>query len=203
MQLRKPLLGACLALSLAGFGAVAHAQAPQQERVIHVPAGAVVLVLPGATDVTAPIAAPAPFGVDFPAVRMIAAQDAMLQHLMHQMQVLDQLMLPLPDPTQAIRSVKDGMPEPGRGVVTTMVSDGRGVCRHTITYSKAVGEKPVVHVAQSGDACGPLHVQGPVQVQQTVPDSPGIATHRVPAVKPAGPRLWTVGDPPHPSVPRT
>jgi len=204
MRLRKLLFGGCLALPLAGFVASAHARAPQPERAIRVPAGSVVLVLPGAAYTLAPVAAPVPFGVDFPAMRMIAAQNAMMQ----QMRVLDQLMLPLPDPSQTIRSVLDGMPRlaPGSSVVTTMVSDGHGVCRQTITYSSAGREKPVVHVAQSGNACGALHVQGPVWVQQTAPAAPALPGNRVPAQKPGGPRLWTAGDPPHPiasGVPRT
>lgn len=154
MQSRKLLLGAGLALPVAEFVAAARAQAPQPERVIRVPAGSMVLVLPGTAAVAAPAAAPMPFGEDFPVMRMMAAQHAMVERMMQQMRVLDQLMLPLPDPAQAIRSAMDGVPRlaPGSSMVTTMVSDGRGACRQTITYRSAAGEKPVVHMAQKPES---------------------------------------------------
>ena len=68
MPLRKALLGACLALPLAGLAGAAHANASHHERIIRVPAGSVVLVLPGAAprviaDPTVVPAFPAPFPI--------------------------------------------------------------------------------------------------------------------------------------------
>lgn len=214
MRIRTALMASCLALPLAGLAAAAHAQAPQPERVIRVPAGSVVLVLPGAAPGFVAQAVPtAPSAVDFPVARMLAEQNAMMQRMMQQMRVLDQLTMPLPDPSQMIQSAMDGMPAfpnvaPGSGVVTTMVSDGHGVCRQTVTYStSANGGRPIVRVAQSGDACTALHVQRPLGVAQPVPaPRPEVAPAPLPAPAQHHPRLWTVGDPPHPigrAIPHT
>lgn len=218
MSFRKALLAAGLALPVAGIAAAgAHAASARVERTIRVPAGSIVLVLPGAAANAVAGAAPmtraqmtrapvtrAPMATvpaDFPVLRMMARQDAMARRMMHQMHVLDQLTMALPDPAQMLRSVMDqvGHPmrlAPGSGVVTTVVSGGRGVCRQTVTYrATANGARPQVHVVQTGDACGALAAHRPIGVTQTVPQSPAARPDTVPAPSPHHPRLWSVSDP--------
>lgn len=213
MPLRNALLGACLALPLAGFAGLAHAQSTQPERVIRVPAGSVVLVLPGTAPQVVAQAAPMPaFAPPFPMLQLMAQQDAMMQQMLRQVRAMDQWGMPLPDPEQIMRAAAQGMPPmhvaPGTSVMTTMVSDGHGVCRETVTYRMtADGAQPQVHVTRTGDHCGALLPHGPVGVMQTVPAAPSSRPNTVPAAAPQDhPQLWTVGDPPHPipaGVPRT
>lgn len=188
------LFGACLALPLImGAGAAGAAQ-PEGGRYVYVPPGAMVvfLPLPGATvSQRQTLAEP----VGFPVARMIAEQDAMVRHMMADM---DSLMASLPDPQQMIRSVMDGMPRaaPGSGVVMTSLSSGNGTCSETITYRYPPnGDQPRVHVSRTGNACGALMSTGPVGVTQTAPSLR--QTPPEPVARPHE-RLWTVGYPPHP-----
>lgn len=213
MPLRNALLGACLALPLAGFAGLAQAQSPQPERVIRVPAGAVVLVLPGAAPQAMAQEAPMPqFAPPPPMLRLMAQQDAMMQQMLRQVRTMDAWSMALPDPEQIIRAAAQGMPTmhvaPGTSVVTTMVSDGHGVCRQTVTYRMTPdGAQPQVHVTRTGDHCDALLPHGPVGVTQTVPAAPSQRPNTMPAAAPRHhPQLWTVGDPPQPipaGVPRT
>ena len=204
MPLRKALLTACLALPLAGFAGAAQANSAHAERIIRVPAGSVVLVLPAATPMSAADTAVLPaFPADFPVLHMMAEQQAMMRTMMRQMQVLDGLTLSMPGPAQVIRSVLDGMPQqrlaPGTSMVTSVVSDGHGVCRQTITYrATANGAQPQVHVVRTGNDCGALHVTGPIGVTQTLPGVPSAHSPTIPAAAPNRPQLWTVGYPPRP-----
>lgn len=204
MLARKTLLAACLALPVAGFAGAAHARPASAERIIKVPAGAVVIVLPDAVPVVAPQVAampamPAMQGVG-PMLRMVAEQDAMMQHMVRQMQALDRVAMALPTPAQVFQAALGGLPTmrpvPGTSVVTTMVSNGHGVCRETITYRRMPNSaRPLVHVVRSGDSCGALHVTGPVGVNQMVP---WVApSHPQPAGVTRQPRLWSVGYPAH------
>jgi hypothetical protein len=212
MPLRKALLGTCLALPLAGFAGMAHANSARAERIIRVPAGSVVLVLPGAAPNLALDSAVLPaFPADFPMLRMMAAQDAMMRQMMQQVRQLDRMTMAMPDPAQTINAAMAGMPRlrvaPGTSVVTTMVSNGRGVCRETITYRITPnGMQPQAHVVQSGNDCGALTATGPIGATQTLPSVPTPRRYTAPIAVPHHPRLWTVGDPPHPmvaGVPRT
>jgi len=217
MPLRKALFGACLALPLAGLAGSAHARSPQPEQVIRVPAGAVVLVLPGVADpqpvvqaMPQPMAMPA-FPPDFPMLHMMAMQDAMMQQMLQQVRALDRWSMSLPGPEQIIRSATAGMPqqriEPGTSVVTTMVSNGNGVCRETVTYRASPdGARPQVHVVRTGDQCGALHFGGSVGVGQTLPAEQAPQPNTAPAAAPHHPQLWTVSDPARPiqaRAPRT
>lgn len=211
MQLHKALLAACLTLPLTGFAGAAQAHSTTTERTIRVPAGAVVLVLPGAAPLIADTVGRPAFPVAFPMLHMMAAQDAMMRSMLRQVRALNRLTMAMPDPAQMIRSVMDGMPQarlvPGTSVVTTAVSNGHGVCRQTITYrTTANGPQPQAHVVQSGNACGALTATGPIGVTQTVPGIPTARPDTVPAAAPHHPHLWTVGYPAHPIVagePRT
>lgn len=213
MPLRKALLGACLALPLAGLAGAAHAHASHHERIIRVPAGSVVLVLPGTAPqvIADPTVVPA-FPAPFPIAQFMAEQNAMMQNMLQQVRALDAWSTALPNPDQIIRTAMQGMPSihaaPGTSVVTTMVSDGDNVCRETITYRMTPhGARPQVHVTRTGDDCGALMRQGPVGVTQTLPAQPARHPETVPAAAPEHrPQLWTVSDPAQPipaDVPRT
>ena len=82
------------------LAAPAIAAQPEGGHYVYVPAGATVVMLP---------AAAARRTVDFPVARMIAQQQAMMQHMMADMDSL--MATPMPDPQQMIRSVMDGMPQ--------------------------------------------------------------------------------------------
>lgn len=201
MLARKALLAACLALPVAGFAGAAHARTAQAERSIEVPAGTVLVVLPNAIPVAAPQLAAVPtIPTAFPVMHLLAEQQAMMQSMMQQMHVLDQLTMAMPNPTQLMRTAFGGMPAtqvpPGSSIVTTVVSNGHGVCRQTITYrSTGHGARPQVHVVRSGDQCGALHMTGPIGITQRLP-APA-APHPQPTVGGHQPHLWTVSYPAH------
>lgn len=213
MPLRKALLGACLALPLAGLAGAAHANASHHERTIQVPAGSVVLVLPGAApQVVADLAAVPALPAPFPIAQFMAEQNAMMHNMLQQVRALDAWSMALPNPDQIIRTAMQGMPPihvaPGTSVVTTMVSDGHNVCRETVTYRMTPnGARPQVHITRTGDDCDALMRQGTVGVAQTLPAQPTPRPETAPAAAPEHrPQLWTVGDPPQPiaaGVPRT
>ncbi len=219
MPLRKSLLAACLALPVAGLLGAVHANARQAERIIRVPPGSVVLVLPGSTARTVTETAPVPaFATGFPVLHMIAEQNAIMQRMMaHQMQVMDQLTMSMPNPAQIIHAAMGQLSQhrfaPGTSVVTTMVSNGHGVCRETVTYRMTPhGARPQVHVVRTGNDCGALTTTGPVGVTQTLPAVP-TQPARPPAAAPHQPGpaahqppVWTVSYPAHPvrpGAPRT
>src|SRR5215469_11856317 len=120
----KALLTAALALPVAAFANHAMGAQPDHARYVYVPPGAVAIVVPAAP--TTP--------VDFPVARMIARQQTLMQRMMADMDQL--LAMPIPDPTQMIRGVMDGMPQaaPGSSVMITSISTGNGTCSETITY---------------------------------------------------------------------
>ena len=194
---RAALLGATVALPLILGTGVAAAAQPADGRYVYVPPRTVVVFLPAraAADLPRQILAEP---VDFPVVRMMAQQEAMMRHMMADM---DPMMATLPDAQQMLRSVMDGMPQamPGSGVVMTSVSSSNGTCSETITYGyPANGGQPQVHVSRTGNACGALMSTGPVGVTQSAPVPQPIAP--APATRPHE-RLWTVGYPPHPVEP--
>lgn len=212
MSLRKGLLGACLALPLAGFAGAAHAKADPPGQVIRVPAGApageVVLILPGAAPQFAarPAAMPG-FAAPAPMIRFIAEQNAMLRQMIRQVRALRMWSLPLPGPTHLLRAALHGMAPlagaPGAGVMTTMVSDGPHTCRETIAYRlTAPGAQPQVHVTRTGDDCAALMPGQPLGVRQALPAAPAPRSLTPATVIAQANRapLWTVSDPPHPAA---
>lgn len=185
------LLGACLALPLAGF--VTHAQAqPRDGRVIYVPPGTTVLILPAGAMPTAAQAdamsttAPAPIAAvpadAAPMLRLIAEQQAMMQRLFANM---DTMLPPFGAPlTVAMRSMPAG---------------AHGVCSQSISIvDRGDGSAPIVKTARTGDACGAIGIGAPHEVNQPAQIAPMAPAH--------GPRLWEASDPPHPlsgTPPRT
>ena len=191
--MKHALFGACLALPLLATGtAFAAAPAP---RTIAVPPGAVVLILPSADSSVATPAFNTSPGAQFadPMLRLIAAQDAMMDQMMAHMQAAFAQPV-FPDMNGMIRAALAGTPTPGpgTGMVFTSVSAGPGVCTERMVYSyPAAGGAPRVTVTRSGDACAAPGGNAPTEAVQPIAPAP--------VAKPAqGPRLWTVSDPPHP-----
>jgi len=190
-QLRNSLLGACLALPLTGLAGMALAANPGCATQ---PPGAITVFLPspGTNQVT-----------NAQAVRLIADTNAMFRQMdaemnamVAQMNALAAMPLELPTPQQqVIQAGFGGTPwisvAPGNGVVFTSVSNGRGTCSETITYSySAHGGRPIVHVSQNGNACAAVNVNGPARVQAAQPVVPRAIQPIVPAS--SKPRLWHV-----------
>jgi hypothetical protein len=183
---RGALLGACLALPLAGITVPSMAQpgcGPQGQGVAIEPMTAAEQVQ---------------------AERLIADANAMFRQMDAEMSAVQAQMavlmaMPLPTPQQLVQaSLGPGgwiAAGPGTGTVITEVSTGNGgTCNETITYSyPANGGRPMVHVSDSGDACGTITVNGPGQVQAAQPVAPYSIQPTVP-VSPIpttpDPRLW-------------
>jgi hypothetical protein len=208
MTARNALLGACLALPLAAYGASATAAPPSGPQTINVPPGAVVLILPGAGEMAPPaVGAPAVPAGD-PLLRMVGEQDAMMQHMMAEMTAaFAQPTWPFTQPTwpaqidRTIQAAFGGLPTnlPGAGMVVTSFSGGPGVCTERMTYVyPANGAQPQVTMTHSGNACGAIGVTDPRSVMQPLPAQPPEAPTAAPS---HGPRLWTVSDPPREITP--
>jgi hypothetical protein len=131
--------------------------------------------------------------INQPIARVMAQQDAIMQRMFADIDAL--MAMPMPDPTQMIRSVMNGMPRvaPGSGIVVTSITTGNGTCTQTITYGE--NGAPRVRTSSTGNGCDALRSSGPVQVTQ--PLSPPRPVDPAP-VAPRHQRLWTVGYPPHP-----
>jgi hypothetical protein len=189
-KLRNSLLGACLALPLAGIGATALAASPG---CASPPSNAMTVFLPspGVTQVA-----------DAQALRLIADANAMFRRMdaemnamAAQMNALAVMPLQLPTPRQVIQAGFGGTPlisvAPGNGVVFTSISNGRGTCSQTITYSyPGHGGQPIIRVSQNGNACGAVNVNGPERGQAAQPVMPHAIQPTVPAS--SQPHLWQV-----------
>lgn len=156
------LLGACLALPLAGFAIPGLAAQPGCS----------------AAPMQTVMAGPWTAADQIQAERLIADANAMFRRMdaeMNAMQARMAALMAMPTPRQLVQaSFGPGSwtaVGPGSGTMLTMVSSGTGTCSETITYSYPDrGGRPIVHVAQSGNACGAVHVggQGPVPAAQPV-----------------------------------
>jgi hypothetical protein len=175
------LLGTCLALSLAGFAIPG--MAAQPDCVAHPMEGVA----------TQPLTLAAPVQPE----RLIAEVNAMFRRMDAEMNALQaqksaSMAMPLPTPQQLVAaSFGPGgwtTTGPGQGIVVTEVSNGAGTCSQTITYSyPARGSQPIVHVAQSGNACGAVHIGRPGTVPAAQPIAPRVEPR--PASHTAPPRL--------------
>jgi len=154
---KRSLLGACLALPLAGLA---------------IPA---IGAQPGCEAVTAP----QPAALQIQAVRMIASANVMFREMAAEMNAMHAQMAafmaaPLPSPSQLVQAgFGPGLPiaiSPGSGTVISIMSSGNGTCSETISYNyPANGGRPIIHVAQRGNACGGIHVNGPATVNAAQP----------------------------------
>jgi hypothetical protein len=127
--------------------------------------------------------------------------DAMMHRMFADLNAL--MTMRLPDPSQMICSVMQGMPQIGlgSGMLVTSITTGNGTCTQTITYGN--GGQPQVKVSSTGDACGAIRPSGPIGVTQPLP-APAPVTPR--PVQPRHGRIWNAGYPPHPvtgTPPRT
>jgi hypothetical protein len=179
MTIRNTLLATCLALPLAAFAGHARAAQPDGGRTIYVPPGATVIILPGPGAVAAPNMVNAGTPEAMPMMRLIAAQEAAMQHMEADM---DAMFPPMPDPSQLLRAAFG----PGASL-----AGGHGVCSESISIvDPGNGAAPIVKTSQSGDACGVLGAGKPQGVNEVRPS--------VPALPARGPKVLEIGYPPHP-----
>jgi len=152
-------VGAAAALALVGTAGIAAAQSPSRaSRVIEVPPGAVVLILPAGSMPAMAWSGPMvdaafPFPVMPSASRMIREMDQMM---------LDaQRAFATPawtDPARTIEASMRRMPAaqgPVAGVIVTSFSDGHGTCTQRVVYS-GNGAAPKVNVSSTGNACASI-----------------------------------------------
>jgi hypothetical protein len=174
---RTALVATVAATALVGSVAVAMAQSSMaqssvvaRQRVIEVPPGATVIVLPAGVSATAGDTAETGFPLaDMPSpVSMIRQIDDMMAALQNSFTApawfgsgpLTQAGFPAPPVPQG----------PVSGVVVTSYSDGHGVCTQRITYA-GNGSAPVVHVSDAGNACSGLDLPRPASaVPAAAPD---------------------------------
>jgi hypothetical protein len=164
---RTALLGAVAAIALLGAGtAFAQSGANAETRVIQVPKGAVVLVLPPGTIFPSagmfglPAQGPAvdagfPFAAMPDAARLIRQMNDQMNEMMSRMQRA----FAAPAFTAPDRTIEATLPAGGnvQSVVVTSFSDGHGTCTQRITYA-GNGAAPKVEVSSTGNAsCPPMH----------------------------------------------
>jgi hypothetical protein len=177
--LRNTLLGACLALPLAATAG--HAQTIEQGgRIIQVPPGAVVIILPGPGAVAAPATTNAVAPSAMPMMQLIAQQQAMMQRMIANMNAMMRPM-PMPDPSQLLRAAF------GNGGPMFTLAAGPGVCSESISIVQRGNSAPVVTHTRTG-ACGAPAGSLPQGVRQ-LPATPIAPPH--------GPRLIEASNPPH------
>ncbi len=139
---------------LAGGAAFAQDTQVQHGRVIQVPPGAVVLVLPAGTPMQSMPAFNAAF--PFPAFPFAAMPSpAGMFREIEQVMANAQRAFANPAWTVQNRTIDVAMPQAGSpytSVVVTSVSDSHGTCTRRITYA-GNGAAPKVEVSSTGDAC--------------------------------------------------
>ena len=185
--LRKTLLGACLALPLLASAGQAQPAPPNGGRMVYVPPGAMVVILPpgpGAVASPAMVSASAPNVT--PMMQMIAQQQAVMQHMIADMNAM---FPPLSDPNAMLRAAF-GFGAP-LNVAVMPLAGGHVVCSQSVSIvARGDGSAPIVHVSQAGDACGAIGAGKPRSVDQTRPEEPALPSN--------GPKVLEIGYPPHP-----
>ena len=184
--LRNSLLGAGLALPLAAFAVHAQVVQPDGGRTITVPPGAIVLILPAAGTVAASNMVNADAPDLNPMLQLIARQQADMQRMVADMNAA---FPPMPDPGAMLRAAFGaGVP---LNISVMPLADGHGVCSQSISVvDRGDGSAPIVHVSQTGDACGGPGVGQPRGVDEM--------RHTAPVQPPHGPKVLEIGYPPHP-----
>lgn len=167
-------LGACLGFALAALSAPALAAQPGC------------------------VAAPEPAALQIQADQAIASENAMFREMTAEMNAVQAQMaalfsaVPFPTPQQMLPAMfgpgLSVMIGPGSGAVISISSSGSGTCSETITYSyPANGGRPIIHVAQRGNACGAIHLNGSGLVPAAEPGHPHVTP---PVIQPThGPQL--------------
>ncbi len=174
MKRNATLLGACLALPIAALAVPGLAAQPGCWTA---PANGTAVFVPDPTPTTAAEQVQAERLIAYTKNAMFRQMDAEMNALQARMAALMSMPL-LPSPQQLIQaSFGPGgwtATGPGTGTVITEVSTGSGTCSQTITYSYRVrGGQPIVHVAQTGNACGAIHLGAPGTVQAAQRSEPG------------------------------
>lgn len=141
---------------------------------------------------------PQPAVLQIQADQMIATANAMFREMAAEMNAMQAQMaamfsaVPVPGPQQMVPAAfGPGLPAMrggGSGTVISISSSPSGTCSETITYSyPANGGRPIIHVAQRGDACGAIHLNGLGLVPAAQAMKPRTAPH---VIQPAhGPQL--------------
>lgn len=186
MTVRNALLGACLALPVLTSVGNAQTTPPNGARMIYVPPGATVVILPGPGGVVAPDRMSSTVPDAMPMMRLIAEQQAAMQHMIADMNTL---FSPMPDPNEMLRAAFG--PGAPLNVSVMPLAGGHGVCSQSISIvARGDGSPPIVKASQSGDACGALGIGKPQGVDEVRPAGPVQPPHR--------PKLLEIGYPPHP-----
>ncbi len=196
---RAALLGAAASLALGGGVGATYAQSRNsaQGRVIHVPPGAVVIVLPGGAMPMAPfsaasmiptapmmlagpaLSAPFPFAAMPDAAAMMRQANQMLNQMLEAAHGGSLGGFAHPawiGPGQTVEAATRGTRQLGgavRGVFVTSFSDGHGTCTQRVIYG-GNGAAPKVEVSSTGNACAseavPMAAPGvQVRPQRAVP----------------------------------
>jgi len=186
MTLRNTLLATCLALPLLATTGHAQPAPPNGGRMIYVPPGVTVVILPGPGAVAAPNMVNTGAPEVTPLMQMIAQQQAAMQRMIADMNAM---FPPLPDPNTMLRAMFGAG---GPSNVSIMpLAGGHGVCSQSISIvARGDGSAPIVKTSQSGDACGPLGVSKPQGVDEVRPETP--------AAPAQGSKVLEIGYPPHP-----
>jgi hypothetical protein len=184
--LRNALLGACLALPLLASAGQAQPAPPNGGRMVYVPSGAMVVILPAPGAVATPTTVSTGAPDVTPMMQMIAQQQAVMQHMIADMNAM---FPPLPDPNAMLRAAfGSGAP---LNVAVMPLAGGHGVCSQSVSIvARGDGSAPIVHVSQAGDACGAIGAGKPRSVDQTRPEEPALPSN--------GPKVLEIGYPPHP-----
>jgi hypothetical protein len=189
--LRTALFGACMALPLLASAGQAQTVLPNGGRMVYVPPGAAVVILPAPGAVAAPAMVSAGAPEVTPMLQMIAQQQAAMQHMIADMNAM---FPPLPDPNAMLRAAF-GAGGPFN-VSVVPLAGGHGVCSQSVSIvARGDGSAPIVHVSQAGDACGAVGAGKPQSVDQPRPEEPALPAH--------GPKVLEIGYPPHSVTPGT
>lgn len=161
--MRKFRIAAVASLTLLAGAGVAVAGGPgvPQERMIEVPPGAVVVVLPGPAMSVLSTSGPA-FDVGFPFPAM-PSPSAMMRQANQMMAEASRVFAGAMANFQArvTEAATHPIPWGGRGVsgvFITSFSNGRGTCTRQVTYP-GNGAAPVVKVSATGNACAGMSTQ--------------------------------------------
>jgi len=186
---RTLVIGAVASAALIGSVAAGFAQSPsaQGRRLIEVPPGAVVLVLPA----TGPLDAAFPFP-DMPSpAAMIRQMDQMMADMQRSFGSPAWI-----DPNRTIDAALRDMPQANgavSGMVVTSFSDGHGTCTQRVTYT-GNGAAQTVQVSSTGDACGSAGMPAA---------GPGVGAPEIMAPNHAAPHLIQVQNHSRPVAPLT
>ena len=124
-----------------------------------------------------------PMQIGFPVANMFAQQDAMIRRMMSDFSSL---------PTMGAELPSGAVPGAGSTITISSFSSANGSCSRTVVYSgQANGGAPVMHVSQTGDACGALPAVNP---QAAVPAAEPETERAAPPVShvPGGTKLYQI-----------